>query len=70
MTNDATVDNNLVLVVAEELKFAAPSFAGIARLVTDVCIDPLELPAGSKQTRCRRSSRCRIARSSPSRRRG
>ena len=45
VTNDATVDNNLVLVVAEELKFAAPRFAGIARLVTDVCIDPLELPA-------------------------
>ena len=43
--NDASIDNNLVLVVGEEMKRAAPRFAGVAKLVTDVCIDPSALPA-------------------------
>ena len=45
VSNDPSVDNNLVLVVAEELKRHCPRFEGVARLVTDVCIDPMELPA-------------------------
>ena len=45
VTNDESVDNNLVLVVAEEMMRAADTFARTARLVTDVCISRDDLPA-------------------------